>query len=34
VRKKMVTLEEAKAKSSHPDRLKKLLEFHHAPSSH
>ncbi|MGD0353569.1 MAG: type IV pilus twitching motility protein PilT [Dehalococcoidia bacterium] len=27
VRKKIVTLEEAKMKSSHPDRLKKLLEF-------
>ena len=27
VRKKVVTLEEAKMKSSHPDRLKKLLEF-------
>jgi twitching motility protein PilT len=27
VRKKIVTLEEAKMKSSHPDRLKKLLEY-------
>jgi twitching motility protein PilT len=27
VKKKMVTLEEAKMKSSHPDRLKKLLDF-------
>jgi twitching motility protein PilT len=27
VRRKIVTLEEAKMKSSHPDRLKKLLEF-------
>ncbi len=29
VRKKMVTLEEAKMKSSHPDRLKKLLDYQH-----
>jgi twitching motility protein PilT len=28
VRKRIVTLEEAKMKSSHPDRLKKLLEYH------
>jgi twitching motility protein PilT len=27
VRKKMVTLEEAKMKSSHPDRMKKLLDY-------
>jgi twitching motility protein PilT len=27
VKKKMVTLEEAKMKSSHPDRLKKLLDY-------
>jgi twitching motility protein PilT len=27
VKKKIVSMEEAKMKSSHPDRLKKLLEF-------
>jgi twitching motility protein PilT len=27
VKRKIVTLEEAKMKSSHPDRIKKLLEF-------
>jgi twitching motility protein PilT len=30
VRRKIVTLEEAKMKSSHPDRLKKMLEFQHS----
>ena len=29
VRKKIVTLEEAKMKSSHPDRLKKLVDYQH-----
>lgn len=29
VKKKIVTLEEAQMKSSHPERLKKLLEFHY-----
>lgn len=29
VKKRIVTLEEAQMKSSHPDRLKKLLEFHY-----
>ena len=29
VKRKIVTLEEAKMKSSHPDRLKKLIEFQH-----
>jgi twitching motility protein PilT len=33
VRKKIVTLEEAKMKSSHPDRMKKLLEYRHTPIS-
>jgi len=30
VRRKIVTLEEAKMKSSHPDRLKKLLDYQHS----
>jgi twitching motility protein PilT len=34
VRKKMVTLEEAKMKSSHPDRLKKLLDYQHDAVKH
>jgi twitching motility protein PilT len=29
VRKKIVSLQEAIMKSSHPERLKKLVEFHH-----
>jgi twitching motility protein PilT len=33
VRNKIVTLEEAKMKSSHPDRMKKLLEYRHAQIS-
>jgi twitching motility protein PilT len=32
VKKKMVTLEEAKMKSSHPDRLKKLIEYRPNPT--
>ena len=32
VRKKIVSLEEAQLKSSHPDRLKKMLEFQHSPA--
>jgi twitching motility protein PilT len=34
VRRKIVTLEEAKMKSSHPDRLKKLLEFQPSTARH
>ena len=34
VRKRIVTLEEAKMKSSHPDRLKKLLEYQHSTAKH
>jgi len=34
VRKKIVTLEEAEMKSSHPERLKKLVEFHHRAAKH
>ena len=30
VKKKIVTLEEAKMKSSHPDRLKKLIDYQHS----
>jgi len=32
VRKKIVSLEEAQMKSSHPDRLKKMLDFQHSPA--
>jgi twitching motility protein PilT len=34
VRRKIVTLEEAKMKSSHPDRLKKMLEYQHSTTKH
>jgi twitching motility protein PilT len=34
VKKKIVTLEEAKMKSSHPDRLKKLLEYQYTSAKH
>jgi len=34
VRKKIVTEEEAKMKSSHPDRLKKLLDYHPSAARH
>jgi twitching motility protein PilT len=34
VKKKTVTLEEAKMKSSHPDRLKKMLEYQHSTAKH
>jgi twitching motility protein PilT len=34
VRKKIVTEEEAKMKSSHPDRLKKMLDYHPSTARH
>ena len=34
VKKKIVTLEETKMKSSHPDRLKKLLEYQYTSAKH
>jgi twitching motility protein PilT len=34
VKRKIVTLEEAKLKSSHPDRLKKLLDYQYSSAKH